>query len=130
MSSVHADAARPYGGGPYAGGGAPLITQRVYMWTAPSPTSPYSLAKAVELLTTSNWEEWDIQRVNSLFDFLTVSEQPNRWPLVEKMQRGAKIIQASGATRNEKRLRLHVTAKIAQLDAFKFKPDRRQIRVA
>src|ERR1700722_10353236 len=53
-----------------------------------------------------------------------------RWPLVEKMQRGAKIIQASRATRNEKRLRLHVTAKIAQLDAFKFKPDRRQIRVA
>ncbi len=70
-----------------AGAGLPAITQRVYMWTAPSPTSPYSLAKAVELLTTANWEEWDTQRVNSLFDFLTVSEQPNRWPLVEKVGR-------------------------------------------
>jgi tetratricopeptide (TPR) repeat protein len=65
----------------------PPITQRVYMWTAPSPTSPFSLAKAVELLTTSDWVKWDTQRINSLFDFLTVSEQPNRWPLVEKIGR-------------------------------------------
>jgi tetratricopeptide (TPR) repeat protein len=70
-----------------AGPDVPPITQRVYMWTAPSPTSPYSLAKAVELLTTSQWEGWDTQRVNSLFDFLIVSEQPNRWPLVEKIGR-------------------------------------------
>jgi tetratricopeptide (TPR) repeat protein len=78
--------------GPYyvtmkVGDGVPPVTQRVYMWTAPSPTSPFSLAKAVELLTTSEWEKWDTQRVNSLFDFLTVSEQPNRWPLVEKIGR-------------------------------------------
>ena len=70
-----------------AGGGLPPITQRVYMWTSPAPTSPYSLAKAVELLTTSEWTKWDTQRINSLFDFLTVSEQPNRWPLVEKIGR-------------------------------------------
>jgi len=70
-----------------AGGGLPPITQRVYMWTAPAPTSPYSLARAVELLTTSEWTAWDTQRINSLFDFLTVSEQPNRWPLVEKIGR-------------------------------------------
>lgn len=65
----------------------PAITQRVYMYAAPSPTSPFSLARAVELLATSDWEKWDTQRVNSLFDFLTVSEQPNRWPLVEKIGR-------------------------------------------
>ncbi len=70
-----------------AGADVPPVTQRVYMWTAPSPTSPYSLARAVELLTTSEWEGWDTQRVNSLFDFLIVSEQPNRWPLVEKIGR-------------------------------------------
>jgi len=70
-----------------AGADLPAITRRVYMWTAPSPTSPYSLAKAVELLSTSEWTGWDTQRVNSLFDFLTVSEQPNRWPLVEKIGR-------------------------------------------
>ncbi len=70
-----------------AGAGLPPITQRVYMWTAPAPTSPYSLAKTVELLTTSEWTKWDMQRINSLFDFLTVSEQPNRWPLVEKIGR-------------------------------------------
>jgi len=55
-----------------AGADVPPVTQRVYMWTAPSPTSPYSLARAVELLTTSEWEGWDTQRVNSLFDFLIV----------------------------------------------------------
>ncbi len=70
-----------------AGAGLPPITQRVYMWTAPAPTSPYSLARAVELLTTSEWSKWDTQRINSLFDFLTISEQPNRWPLVEKIGR-------------------------------------------
>ncbi len=70
-----------------AGADVPPIAQRVYMWTAPSPTSPYSLAKAVELLSSSDWTDWDTQRVNSLFDFLTVSEQPNRWPLVEKIGR-------------------------------------------
>jgi tetratricopeptide (TPR) repeat protein len=70
-----------------AGANIPPITQRVYMWTAPSPTSPHSLAKAVELLSTSEWTGWDTQRVNSLFDFLTASEQPNRWPLVEKIGR-------------------------------------------
>ena len=70
-----------------AGGNHPPITQRVYMWIAPSPTSPHSLARAVALLSTSDWTGWDTQRVNSLFDFLAVSEQPNRWPLVEKIGR-------------------------------------------
>ncbi len=64
--------------------GCPPIPKRVYMWAAPAPTSPFSLAKAVELLTTDTWQKWDLQRINQLFDFLTVCEQPNRWPLVEK----------------------------------------------
>lgn len=63
--------------------GCPSVPQRVYMWAAPSPTSPFSLAKAVELLTTDGWQRWDLSRINQLFDFLTVCEQPTRWPLVE-----------------------------------------------
>ncbi len=65
--------------------GAPPVPQRVYMWTAPVPTSPFSLARAVELLTTEDWQQWELPRINLLFDFLTVCEQPNRWPLVEKI---------------------------------------------
>jgi tetratricopeptide (TPR) repeat protein len=67
--------------------GIPPVTQRVYMWTAPVPTSPFSLAKAVDLLLNDDWQQWETQRINSLFDFLTLSEQPNRWPLVEKIGR-------------------------------------------
>lgn len=69
------------------GGGQPAITKRVYMWAAPAPTSPFSLAQAIDLLSATNWKSWDAQRVNSLFDFLVVSEQPNRWPMVEQVSR-------------------------------------------
>ncbi len=71
----------------YVGADAPLIAKRVYMWTAPVPTSPFSLSQAVASFSTSDWASWDIQRVNTLFDFLAISEQPNRWPLLEKIAR-------------------------------------------
>ncbi len=64
--------------------GCPPVPKRVYLWAAPSPTSPFSLARAVELLTTDAWQKWELPRINQLFDFLTVCEQPNRWPLVEQ----------------------------------------------
>ena len=67
--------------------GAPPVTQRVYAWTAPVPTSPHSLAKAVEHLSANDWSGWDAQRINTALDFLLVSEQTNRWPLVEKLSR-------------------------------------------
>lgn len=70
-----------------AGAGAPPVKQRIYVWTAPIPTSPHSLARAVELLSGDDWNGWDAQRFNSTFDFLLVSEQPNRWPLVERLAR-------------------------------------------
>ena len=70
-----------------AGGGAPLVTQRIYVWTVPIPTSPHSLGRAVELLSAADWSGWDAQRFNSAFDFLLVSEQPHRWPLVERLAR-------------------------------------------
>ena len=70
-----------------AGGGAPPVTQRIYVWTAPTPTSPHSLERAVSLLSADDWSGWDAQRFNSAFDFLLVSEQPNRWPLVERLAR-------------------------------------------
>ena len=70
-----------------AGPGASPVTQNICMWTAPFPTGPHSLARAVENLTASDWSKWDTQRVNTMFDFLLVSEQPNRWPLVEKLGR-------------------------------------------
>ena len=70
-----------------AGAGAPPVTQRIYVWTAPIPTSPHSLGRAVELLSADDWSHWNEQRFNSAFDFLLVSEQPNRWPLVEKLAR-------------------------------------------
>ncbi len=70
-----------------AGAGAPPVTQRIYVWTVPTPTSPHSLGRAVEILSASDWSGWDAQRFNSAFDFLLVSEQPHRWPLVEKLAR-------------------------------------------
>ena len=70
-----------------AGAGAPPVTQRIYVWTVPIPTSPHSLGRAVEILSASDWSGWDAQRFNSAFDFLLVSEQPHRWPLVEKLAR-------------------------------------------
>lgn len=65
--------------------GIPTVSKRVYLWAAPAPTSPFSLARAVELLTNDEWLQWEPPRINLLFDFLTVSEQTNRWPLIEKI---------------------------------------------
>jgi tetratricopeptide (TPR) repeat protein len=70
-----------------AGPSQPAIARRIYMWAAPAPTSPFSLAQAIDLLSATDWKKWDAQRVNSLFDFLAVSEQPNRWPMVEQVSR-------------------------------------------
>lgn len=70
-----------------AGAGTPPVKQRIYVWTVPIPTSPHSLERAVALLSADDWNGWDAQRFNSAFDFLLVSEQPNRWPLVERLAR-------------------------------------------
>lgn len=65
----------------------PAFTRVVYMWTAPHPMSPHSLSSATKIISKTDWNGWDMQRINTMFDFLLISEQPDRWPMVEKLGR-------------------------------------------
>jgi tetratricopeptide (TPR) repeat protein len=67
--------------------GLPPFQRTVHVWTAPIPTSPFSLATAVKALGQTDWRKLDPERVNQIFDFLSVCEQPGRWPLVEAVCR-------------------------------------------
>lgn len=61
------------------------FTKTVYVWPGVPHTSPASLSIATDLLKKADWTGWDVARINTMFDFLLICEQPNRWPLVEKL---------------------------------------------
>ncbi len=63
----------------------PPFTKTIYVWTGTSPTSPASLATASKILSELNWTGWDNLQVNTVFDFLLICEQPDRWPMIEKL---------------------------------------------
>jgi tetratricopeptide (TPR) repeat protein len=65
--------------------GLPAFRHTVHAWQAPVPTSPFSLAKAIKLLAAAEWQKFDSARLKQMFDFLLVCEQPERWPLLEKV---------------------------------------------
>jgi hypothetical protein len=67
--------------------GLPPFRRTVYVWPAPAPTSPMSLAAAVKALAGMDWKKLDPQWVNQMFEFLLVCEQPERWPLLEAVAR-------------------------------------------
>jgi tetratricopeptide (TPR) repeat protein len=67
--------------------GLPAFRRRVHVWTAPAPTSPASLAQAVEALGAMDLNRLDPPRLNAMFQFLLICGQPNRWPLMERLCR-------------------------------------------
>ncbi|MEO6848940.1 MAG: tetratricopeptide repeat protein [Chthoniobacterales bacterium] len=62
-------------------------SRTIYVYTAPVMTSPFSLAIATKLLSQTDWTTLDQQKINEIFDFLLISEQSDRWPLLEKLAR-------------------------------------------
>lgn len=70
-----------------SGGGLPPFRRRFHVWSPPTPTSPLSLARAVETLSAANLARMSVPQLNATFDFLLICEQPNRWPLLEKVCR-------------------------------------------
>ncbi len=67
-----------------AGAPAPFV-RTVHVWPAPGTTSPLSLAAAVRALASDNWQKADRQRLNEAVEFLSVCEQPERWPVLEAL---------------------------------------------
>jgi tetratricopeptide (TPR) repeat protein len=59
--------------------------RRIHVWPAPVTLSPLSLGLAVRTLDGMEWKKLDVQRVQQIFAFLLVCEQPERWPLVAKV---------------------------------------------
>lgn len=66
---------------------APVFKRTLHVWATPTATSPYSLNRAVKALAASDWKKLDLPRVNQMFEFLMVSEQPERWPILEQVSR-------------------------------------------
>lgn len=64
-------------------GDLPPYRQNVHVWPVPGNTSPLSLGTAVASLKASEWQKYDVERLNRMFQFLVVCEQDNRWPLVD-----------------------------------------------
>ncbi|MBI2438403.1 MAG: PKD domain-containing protein [Lentisphaerae bacterium] len=65
----------------------PPFCRRVHVWSAPIPTSPFSLGKAVELFSGVNLLQLDLTRLNAMFDFLLICGQRARWPVMERLCR-------------------------------------------
>jgi tetratricopeptide (TPR) repeat protein len=70
-----------------AGGGLPAFRQRIHVWAEPTETSPLSLDLAVQLLDKMEWQKLPPPRIRELFTFLTLCEQPDRWPLLDSVAR-------------------------------------------
>lgn len=66
-------------------GDSPPFRQTIHVWPAPGNTSPFSAAKAIGILETANWQTYDAERINQMFEFLQTCEQPNRWKLLAAM---------------------------------------------
>jgi tetratricopeptide (TPR) repeat protein len=66
-------------------GDLPAYRTNVHVWPAPGNTSPLSLAKTVASLKDSEWQKFDGERLNRMFQFLLVCEQPDRWPLIDQV---------------------------------------------
>lgn len=63
----------------------PPFQRNIYVWPAPGPTSPFSLGAVVKTLAGLDWKKFDAERLSQMVEFLLVSEQPERWPLLEKI---------------------------------------------
>jgi tetratricopeptide (TPR) repeat protein len=59
--------------------------RRINVWPAPVLTSPLSLGLAVRTLEQMQWKKLDLQRIQQIFAFLLVCDQPNCWPLLAQV---------------------------------------------
>lgn len=66
-----------------AAGDLPAYRTNVHVWPAPGNTSPLSLGKTLASLRETEWQKFDADRLNRMFQFLTVCEQPDRWALID-----------------------------------------------
>lgn len=67
------------------GGSMPPFRRKFRVWAEPGSLSPYSLEDAVIALGEMDWKKLDVDRVRQIFSFLVSCEQPNRWPLLDKV---------------------------------------------
>ncbi len=65
----------------------PPFRRRVHVWTAPVPTRPGSLARAVEIFSGLDLARLAPPQLHAMFAFLLTCEQPARWPLMERLGR-------------------------------------------
>jgi tetratricopeptide (TPR) repeat protein len=68
-----------------SGTGLPPHRRRVTPWTPATPTSPRSLARAVEVIGRLDPAKLDETRLTALFEFLLICQQPGRWPVLERV---------------------------------------------
>lgn len=72
-----------------SGDGLPTYQRRVIVWTPPFESSPLSLGRVVQRLSTFDLEALDPVQLGRVFVFLTHCEDPARWPVLEKVARHA-----------------------------------------
>ncbi len=65
----------------------PPFRRRINVWTAPVPTSPLGLGRAVDALVAMDPARLDESRQKASFEFLLICEQTNRWPVLERLAR-------------------------------------------
>lgn len=63
----------------------PPFRRRINIWAAPMPTSPFSLASAVDVFRGWNLDRLSRAQLDSMFDFLTMCGQTNRWDVQERL---------------------------------------------
>ncbi len=66
-------------------GDGPAFRRRVYAWPAPGDVSPLSLGRAVKYLAGMEWKKMDLPRIQQMFAFLVLCEQPERWALLDRV---------------------------------------------
>lgn len=65
----------------------PPFRRRLHVWMPPAPTSPFALSKALRALVALDLAKLDTPRLNAMFAFLLICEQPDRWPTLERLCR-------------------------------------------
>jgi tetratricopeptide (TPR) repeat protein len=63
----------------------PPFRRRIHIWPAPMPTSPFSLAAVVDVFRGWNPDRLSRAQLDSMFDFVTMCGQTNRWNLQERL---------------------------------------------
>lgn len=64
------------------GSSLPPYQRRVLVWAAPGDISPFSISHVIQTLAGTDWKTLPVERQDPIFDFLTTSDHPDRWPLI------------------------------------------------